>query len=1515
MDDLTHRVIKGYELRQMVGAGGFGAVYRAYQLQVGREVALKIILPSYANQPEFIRRFEAEAQLVARLEHFHIVPLYDYWREPDGAYLVMRWLRGGSLRSLIDMGPLAIPVIARVLDQVAAALEVAHRSGVIHRDIKPDNILLDEAGNAYLVDFGIAFDLLKSPDTTRKHESFGSPGYASPEHILGQSFTPQMDIYSLGIVLFELLTGQRPFTSDDHVVLMRQHLSDPIPSLQILRPDLPSGLNAVIWRATAKTAQARFPSAVELAANFRQALQLGDGQTSPPPIITPNVSRSVSTKLDTVIIVAPPSEPSNPYKGLRPFQEADAGDFFGREKLIEQLLSRLSTRPAKAADDITTRIFSEPLVEESEPVRVVRFMAVVGPSGSGKSSVVKAGLIPALRHGMLPNSEKWFLAQMVPGSNPFEELAAALLRIAANAPPNLLNRLRQDERGLTEIIQLILPADNTELLLFIDQFEEVFTLSADEEERTRFLNALLTAVTDSKSRLRLVLTLRADFYDRPLLYPGFGDLVREFTEVVLPLSSSELARAINGPADRVGLTLERGLAAAIVAEVNKQPGALPLLQFALTELFEHRAGRILPLSAYQTVGGVSGALARRADELYESLDEKSKAAARQILLRLVTSSEGAEDTRRRVLHSELVSIGDNPEIMEQVIESFGKYRLFTFDREPATRAQTVELAHEALIREWKQFRSWLDSSRDELRLHLRLSAACIEWLNTRRDNSYLASGARLTQFETLAHSQSLALNAEESEYLNASLDLRRRQANRGRLFIAGLVVVALLALGLALFALDRERTALVERDRADSQARIAGSRALAVTALTNENQLDLALLLSLEALNTADTFAARNSLLTTLQYRPRLAQYLHGHTDRVRTVAFSPDGRLIASGSGDNMVILWDTVRGTQLLPPLQGHTGAVNSVAFSPDGQILASGSADGTIRLWNTESGAALGEALEGHSDAVWSVAFSPDGQTVASSSADNTVRLWDISTGEAIGEPLEGHTDIVFSVAFSPDGGLLASGGADNTVRLWDVETGGAVGEPLEGHTNWVLSLAFNADGLLASSGADDTVWLWNTDSGEALFNFPTNHADWVRSISFDPTGQILATGSADSTARLWDILTGQEIGQPLIGHIGEIWGVAFSPDGTLLASASSDLTTSEDNTIRLWNVTPDYETLGRLITGHTEIVASVAFSPDGTLLASASGDSAINEDNTIRFWDVVTGTQVALLEGHGGPVTSIVFSPDGQRLGSASADQTVMLWNVAGRQLIMPLIGHQNAVFTVAFSPDGKMLASGGDDSSVILWDAETGEMIGEPLTGHSDGVFSVAFSPDGTLVASGSRDGTVILWDVSEHQQIGEALTAHRDAVTSVVFSPDGLALASGSRDATIILWDVATRQRIGQPLTGHTFYVQSLAFSPNGKLLASGSADNTTRLWDLEEGQPLGEPFAGHTDWVNAVAFSPDGATIASGSRDTSLILWDVSLESWQAQACVIANRNLSMQEWERFLPGIAYRETCLRSS
>ncbi|MBV9690917.1 MAG: NACHT domain-containing protein [Ktedonobacteraceae bacterium] len=574
------------------------------------------------------------------------------------------------------------------------------------------------------------------------------------------------------------------------------------------------------------------------------------------------------------------------------------------------------------------------------------------------------------------------------------------------------------------------------------------------------------------------------------------------------------------------------------------------------------------------------------------------------------------------------------------------------------------------------------------------------------------------------------------------------------------------------------------------------------------------------------------------------------------SIAFSPNGELVAAGTATGAIRVWRANDGVPLLT-CRNHTAWVYSVAFSPDGKRLASRGDNYDVQLWDVRTGQPLNTLL-GHTNPVCSVTFSPDGTILASGSEDKSIRLWDASTGQPL-NTLLGHIDWVRAVVFSPDGQMLASGGDDRSVRLWDASTGQPL-NTLLGHTNCVHSVAFSPDGqMLASGSHDGSVRLWDVRTGQPLSTL-LGHTDWVRAVAFSPDGKTLASGGEDRSVRLWDASTGQPL-NALLGHANSVYSVAFSPDGKVLASGG------EDKSLRLWDASTG-QPLNALL-GHTSWIRAVALSPSGKMLASSG-----SEDKSIRLWDTSTGQPLNALLGHTSWIRAVVFSPDGQMLASGGDDHSVRLWDVRTGQPLNTLLGHTNTVYSVAFSPDGQMLASGGKDHSVRLWDVRTGQPL-STLLGHTDWVRAVAFSPDGQMLASGGEDNDnrMRLWDVSTGQ-ILNTLLGHTNWVGAVAFSPDGKVLASGSEDSSIRLWDVRT----GQPLNtlrGHTNRVWSVAFSPDGKTLASGGDDHNVRLWDVSTGQALNTSIS-HASWVRMVTFSSDGQMLASGGGGT-IKLWNVS--------------------------------------
>lgn len=1513
-EDLTGRAIRGYALAERIGMGGMGSVYRAVQPNVDREVAVKIILPAFANHPDFIRRFETEAQLVARLEHPHIVPLYDYWREPGVAYLVMRLLRGGNVQSLLGQGPLTVEMTTRMLEQICSALSIAHRIGVIHRDLKPANVLLDEDSNAYLADFGIAKNL-GNPDIenqTQLDAIIGSPQYMSPEQIRSLSVRPQTDIYCLGVMLYEMLTGTPPFTGPTPFDFIQQHINSPMPPLSANRAGLPSELDAVIARATAKDTDVRYADSLSLFNDFRQAT-------------------GRMTGAQTIVNIAYEEEEAeieigNPFKGLRAFNEADAENFFGRETLVQQLLARLG-----------------------EGGDLSRFLAVIGPSGSGKSSVVRAGLIPALRRGGLPGSENWFIVDMLPGKHPFEELEASLLRVAVNPPQSLLSQLKDGERGLLRAVHRILPVDESvELVLVIDQFEEVFTLVEDESERALLLENLAAAVLDERSRLRVVITLRADFTDKPLRYVDFGELLNRRFEFVLPLTADEVERAVAGPAQRAGLKLEKGLVSTIIRDIGSQPGGLPLLQHALSELFEKRAGRTLTNRAYREIGGVLGALGRSAESVHADLDETSRSIARQLFLRLITLGEGTEDTRRRVLRAELENLGTDRNRLSAVLDAFGKARLLSFDRDPVTRGATVEVAHEALLREWTRLREWLDESRGDVRIQRQLAAAAGEWQLADCDPSFLMTGSRLEQFEGWAAGTTVALTQDERALLEASIQERNRReaeehsrqqreleaaqklaqteharaveqtqsANRLRTRNRVITTVGSVALILALVAgmfgaqsnqnaeqaqtnlgianeqraaaVNAQSTAIFDAQSLATQQVIAESnfdraeaQRLALEAnrlLLTEGSAEQIALLSLQSMKLHYTPEGDAALAAAARLEYPVQVFNVGAP--TPGVAYSPDGKYILTSSGDKIVRLWDSVTGEDVRQ-FMGHSDQVESVAFSPDGEFILTGSVDKTARLWDTTTGKEVRQFI--HPALVNSVAFSPDGKSILTGGGDKIARLWDMASGQVVRQ-FVGHTEPVDTVAFSPDGKYILTGSVDKTARLWNAASGQEVHQ-FVGQLGGVVA-AISPDGKQVATGSDDqTMRIWDAQTGQELHEL-SGHTNPVTSVAFSPDGRYLVSTSDDATARLWDVQTGQEVRRfHALSHAFK--SAAFSPDSKYVVTGGSDGTTL------LWSVTPLHEPD---VFEHTAGVNGVAVSRDGKLALTGGNDGIA------RLWNTSTGQKLYDLVGHTGVINyGVAFSPDRRYILTGSWDKTVRLWDAAtGRQVYALTTGE--GVNSVTFSPDGRYILAGSNDTNAWLWLAETGELVRQfPAVAR---VNRAVFSPDGKLIATASPNGGQ-LWEVATGREL---LKFGSGRISGVMFSPDGKYILSSNIDSYSRLFDVATGREV-RKFVGHRDVVWTAAFSPDGNYIATASADGTGRLWEAATGKEI-RRFTGHAAGLENITFLPDGKHILTGSDDGTAMLWDVDYHTTMEYLCSRLLRDFTEEERSQF--GIAdHSPTC----
>ncbi|MGW3951816.1 nSTAND1 domain-containing NTPase [Streptomyces sp. NPDC004752] len=1300
-----------------------------------------------------------------------------------------------------------------------------------------------------------------------------------------------------------------------------------------------------------------------------------------------------------------------PYRGLAAYRREDARWFFGRERSTEALVDQL-----RAAE------------------RTGGLVMLVGASGAGKSSLLNAGLVPALRDGTAdggtarrgtsagrPPSERTpaggppderaaderaaderppagraagertpeehtpgdgdfqppgedrpraddppqrVVLQLVPGNDPLAELTRRIPELAPLVPAPAKSAPAKsaaaeptpaepdptkptpadpapteptpadpgDPRYIRAVGEAVAAWARREApgaarpVIVVDQFEEAFTLCADEADRRAFIRILHAACAPAgpattaatPAPVLVVLGIRADFYEQCLGYPELADALQHRHMVLGPLTAAELREAVTGPAKAVGLELEPGLAELILREVSADgprgahdAGVLPLLSHALLATWQRRKGGRLTLAGYRAAGGIQGAVAATAERAWSSLDPEARTATRLLLLRLVRLGEDTQATRRRGTRRQLAEESTDPDGTEESLEALVRARLVTLD------ADTVEITHEALLHAWPRLRDWIDEDRQGNLLRQRLEEDGRAWEGSNRDASLLYRGSRLEQARAWAASAGdTSLTRSAAEFLAASVRLRKRTVRISRGAVSALVILAILAVGSAMIAWQQRNDAVFEQV-------IAEADRVQYTDPSLSAQLDL-----VAHHLRPDDEGAGNRLISIVN--APLATPLLGHTGAVYLTSFSPNGKVLATASYDRTVRLWDVTDPTRPKPlgkPLTGHSSWVSSAVFSPDGRTLASASDDGTVRLWNVTSPRrpqSLGTPLSGHDGTVYLLAFSPDGHTLAAATDHHVVRLWDVrdpARPKPLGT-LTGHTDAVRSLAFSPSGRTLAAGADDGSIRLWDMtdpRRAALLGTPLTGHTTTVHSVAFSPDGrTLASGAADDTVRLWDVSDPRlaAPLGTPlTGHTGPVWSVAFSPDGTMLAAASADSTASLWNVSDPaypSQVGEPLSGGSGEMYALGFSPDGRTLATGSGD------SKVRLWTI-PTSDMIGRI----------GAFRPDGHVLAAAA------RDGKVRLWNITDPGRPTLLSElfmpGDGDVRKLAFSSDGRVLAVRMGNRSLQLWNVSDPYRPAPygvpltLRTRFAGPNSLAFAPDGRTLATAYDDRTIQLWDVSDPtdpEPLGHPLTGHKGFVNSLVFAPDGRTLASGSADGTLRLWNVADPRRatlIGSPLTGHLGPVNTLAYSPDGQTLASGSDDDTVRLWDIdapAGTTGLDSPLAGHTEAVVSLTFSQDGRTLASGGNDNTVRLWDVthpSKASPIGQSLSPNAKTGNFLAFSPNSRMLGVSSGADTIRLWNLDVDQAIHHICATTRGVLTPEKWHEYLPRLSYDPPCGR--
>lgn len=1256
-------------------------------------------------------------------------------------------------------------------------------------------------------------------------------------------------------------------------------------------------------------------------------------------------------------------ESKRPYLGLDAFRETTHSLFFGRQKLIEELCLKLKGQ---------------------------RFLAVIGPSGSGKSSLVRAGLLPALKDGSVQRSQKWhYYPPLVPGSEPLTSLALLVQPPGLDDAQWVQQQIDGFKQNTGHLLQLINQANSETVLVVIDQFEEIFTLANDETVRRAFIDNLLQLVEYPDLRHTVIITMRSDFETYVAKIPALQSYFTNSARVT-PLTAAELREAIEQPAQLVGLKFEEGIVNELVNEVLGEPAGLPLLQFTLRKLWDDRRQNLVTWEAFHQLGGCREALTRTADKFYKNLSAIDQLRVKWILLRLVRPSEGLEVFSNRVPRDTLYKAGEQREHIDQVLDKLIKVGLVRETDSTAPGEVKVEVAHEALVRHWHTLVTWLEEERVIMRKRLRLREAADQWDVSGRDASQLLRGSLLD--EALRYDD---LSEREEVFVKKSLTHKRRK--RSLIVLAASMTFILLSV-LAAFSYYQARAARAAE-------RKAFSRQLASQALNNRNRLDLALLLSMEAYRIDPTVEARNSLLTLLEEESLgLMTYLQTPTSPAISLSFSNSSNL-TSLNDDGTINVWDPSKPQmpRRVVSLQINDAIMIGVP-SQDGKVFAIGTDKGEVILVDSTTGQHLWRYEIPHSSSTrnyyaHSLALSDDGRILALVSfEDSNVTLLDVATGKKVRDLTVKGDDGIASIAFSKNGKILALGTSlGNHVVLMDVATGQQFYlQRKEDKDDWrisVLVLAFSPDGkTLASWDESGTIRLWDVSSRKFLFEITKGNTEHINALVFKDD-ETLASGGQNGAIVLWRLSLENEIVAPIktfSAGSDEILSIVFSPDGKTLISSNRDQNVIIWNTetTKIWNT----ETTKRLTTELSLSDApsesnyehdlkssrfyNAAFSPDGKVLASGSNNQ------TIILWDVASRQPLA-----GGPlVTSpdedgnrsvpqkypsesetrasellramrdadrakslrtldLAFSRDGKFLVARYSSGKAVIWNVADRMPVFQINVPGKTVTAVAISPDGKLVAWANektkqkDDEKTrqnndLPAEAEevtltlqniASDQSSRSLSEHGkDSVMSIAFSPDGKILASGTANSSITLWNVDTGAQVTQLSAGQTNRMNSMIrrevgiqslaFSPDGKNLAAGNLDNTVIIWDVASRKPLGTAMK-YSSSIKNVTFSPDGKILASASLGGVV-LWDVATQQLLCKIDLGRNSFMPShVAYSPDNQFIAIASGNKSLMLWDSRLTSWQETACRTANRNLTQEEWSKYLSASPdhdkYRATC----